>query len=108
MACPEYQPAWQGYIIALCSPLAGMNGCPSFSHCERIKRLIKVCQMLHLPVFSLKREYCLALEFCDRLKVCLYEMKAPQLEILQCLIFALLRVYNSKNVHQQTNVLDIV
>lgn len=54
MEHPEYQCALKGYVIALCYPLAQMNGCPSFSHCERIKQPIKVRQMLRLPVFHLK------------------------------------------------------
>ena len=54
MEHPEYQCALKDYVSALCYPLAQMNGCPSFSHCERIKQPIKVRQMLLLPVFHLK------------------------------------------------------
>ena len=54
MERPEYPCALKDYVIALCYLLAQMNGCPSFSRCERVKQPIKVRQMLRLPVFHLK------------------------------------------------------
>lgn len=63
--------------------LSQKNGCPSFCHSRRIKRLIKVFQCFVCQHFS-KRKGRLASElYYGMLKVCLCEIKVALLNIVE-------------------------